>query len=136
MTKYYSIEIQYSYEDFTEQEKDIKGSEAKNTIKKLALESNGDFSAFDEAMGVSTDGLTRLALTCSWKFFSLKNIKRFVSVLPLEYKILWIHNDDETNPDLTYIIYSTFNLPETKHFTQEDKDLYRVILNRLKLKSN
>lgn len=136
--KYYSIQIQFSYEDFSEEEKDIKCKYAKNEINKLASEFNGEFFSFDEDISFNDNDnkSIKLALNFSSIFFDLENLKKFIFKLPNYFKILWIHNNTKNDDNLTYVIYSTFNIPETKNFTLDDKELYRIILNRLKLKIN
>ena len=135
MTRYYSIEVKFSYEDLVEEEIDIKAEQAKKQIKQLAEKADGEFCAFDEDIGFDAinGNMTRLCLNYNWKFVSLDKIIQFISSLPNHYKILWIHcNDNNNKKDSTYIIYSTLKLPETLNFTQDDKELYRFILSRLK----
>ena len=134
MTRY-SIEIKFSYENLVEEEIDIKAEQAKKQIKQLAEKADGEFCAFDEDIGFDAinGNMTRLCLNYNWKFVSLDKIIQFISSLPNHYKILWIHGNDNNNKkDSTYIIYSTLKLPETLNFTQDDKELYRFILSRLK----
>jgi hypothetical protein len=110
MTRYYSIEVKFSYEDIVEEEIDIKAEQAKKQIEQLAEKADGEFCAFDEDIGINAinGNMSRLCLNYNWKFVSLHKIIQFISSLPNHYKILWIHNNDNKKKDSTYIIYSTF----------------------------
>jgi len=134
MKRFYSIEVKFSYENLAKELIDIEANQSKKQIEQLAEVADGEFSAFDEDIGIdkTSGSVSRLGLNYNWEFYSLDKIIQFISSLPNKYQILWIHNNDKKSNDLTYIIYSTYNKPETSKFTEEDKKLYLVILNKLK----
>lgn len=140
MKTYYSIEVKFSYEDLEPDQIDLKASEAKKELEKLAKKSRGKFNSFDEDIGIDKLSKipTRLGLNYNWDFFVLDDIIQFINNLPNQYQILWIHNNnsEDKSGDSTYIIFSTFNKPETIKFTETDKKLYRILLEKLKSKQN
>jgi len=126
MTQDYSIELHFSYENLDDHEKDIKGKSAKAEIEKLATEFEDEFFAFDEDIGIDKNNfnISKLGLNYNWRFNTIEKIKEFILNLPNHYKILWIHNQNKTNSDLTYVVYSSYNHPKTSKFNQMDKEIY------------
>jgi hypothetical protein len=134
MTKYYSIEIYFPYKDIIQEDIEIKSTEANIQLKKIAKKFKGDFFAFDEDIGFNpTTGETnRLGFNYNWIFYSFDKIKLFIQELPKQYTIKWIYNNDKSDSESIYIIYSIYKKPEIIKFNSDDKELYRIILNKLK----
>ena len=125
----YSIEVNYSYDGLTDIEKDVKSAEIKLEISKIAKDNNGEISGFDEDIGFGPKGLIKKGINYNWEFKVVEDAITFLNNLPSIYNILWIYK--RINSD-SIIIYSLRNKPEVNKFTDNDKELYKNIIARLK----
>jgi hypothetical protein len=126
----YSIEINYPFEGLTQSQIDSISNQVDIEIRKLAKETNGEFTAFDSDIGFGSSGMEVLGVNYNWAFTNPEDLKQIISKLPFGYKILWVfrHHDK----DISCVIFSTRRGPETSKFDQIDKEIYRQILNKLK----
>lgn len=128
---YYSVEINYSLDGLSENEKNIKADKVGIEINQIAKETNGEFFAFDSDFGFSSSGMELLGVNYNWQYKDTKDIIKLLNELPQTYKIKWIYRYEKKMIDC--VIYSDNTKSEIKKFTQSDTDLYRELLARIKL---
>ncbi len=126
----YSIEINYPLEGLSENEKENKKTDVDKEIRQIAKETNGDFFAFDIDIAFSTSGSEAIGVNYNWIYKNIDDIKKLINKLPLSYKILWIFKNKKKNID--YTIYNTRLPPDIKKFNNDELDIYKMIINRIK----
>lgn len=126
----YGIEICYSLVKISDHQKDNKINEIRNEMNKLACETNGEFSAYDLDIALTPTGPNIIAANYNWKYKNLSDIKKLFNNLSSEYKILWINK--YVNDKLESVIFSERKIADIKKFDETDKEIYTIVLQRLK----
>ena len=129
----YNIEVNYSYDGLTEKESNIKSKQIEKELYSIAEETNGEFFAFDEdfTFDPTNYSMEKIGVNYNWIFQNVEHAQNFLIKLPIVYNILWIHRQNNKG-EKECVVFSTRNKPEVNKFIQNDKDLYKIMIDRLK----
>jgi len=125
----YSIEIKYKFGDSNLIEKE--SGIVKDELEKIASKYQGDMRAYDydNIFDMKTGTIQIDSVNYNYKFLSFGDANNFILNLPTQYEILWIHKNKSD-----YVIYSKKNKPDINKFNSDDKNIYKTILERIKVK--
>ena len=126
----YSIEILFSYKDLTDSEIAYNFNIVSEELNELANSLNGELMAWDEDIGFSSSGIKKFGINHNFQFVTYDDANNFILRLPTKFTIKWVYK--YKNKQIDYVIYSSNNKPETIKFDNDDKVLYKNILNKIK----
>lgn len=148
---YYSIEVCYKYPEpiknivptntFPHDDKNSESYEIKIELENLSNKYNGEMSAFDYDFMFNVDDNTFdniSSVNYNYNFNYIDDINNFISNLPVRYEILWIHRNDKKKKceSIECRVYSSEKKPEVIKFNDNDKLIYKNILDRIKNTQN
>ncbi len=127
---FYSIEVNYPFNGLSNNQIEDIVDQIKQEINSIAKSTHGKFSAYDTDIIMSQSGPKLGGINYNWEFKNVEDLTNFLSKLPSSYKILWVlkYNNDQ----IDYTVFNYNKTPDVKRFNQDDNDLYRKIINRIK----